>query len=124
MKKQKNVKPLILTNYDEKTISEFVLNNRYTRIEVVSESIRKGVFLCQVKNSLKHGEFGKWVDENFGNYVSERSTRNYMKLASKFLDSEAAGDFLALGLDEQQAELFGDDDGVFMAAVEKFLRMD
>jgi hypothetical protein len=44
--------------------------------------IEIGTELVAVKNALPHGQFGKWLDVEFG--WSERTVRNFMAVAERF----------------------------------------
>lgn len=48
-------------------------------ISSLEKSIRIGELLTAQKKECGHGNFGKWIRETFGDFLSERTVRHYMK---------------------------------------------
>lgn len=48
-------------------------------ISSLEKSIRIGELLTAQKAECGHGRFGKWIRDTFGDFLSERTVRHYMK---------------------------------------------
>ncbi len=118
--------------YTDKSLEELIkiLKENFERrkredLLFEAQKIIDGVLCHQIKNEQPHGMFEKRITEVFGHLFTVRTARRYMKLALRFYKSEAAAEFAALPVEEQQAQLNGEaDNSVFIKAVEKFLRLD
>ena len=103
------------------------INERGTNLRVLSlaENIGDGVLIHQIKCDLPHGLFEYCIESTIGEQISARTARRHFQLAARFYKSEAAVEFAALPVEEQQAQMNGEaDDSVFIAAVKRFLTMD
>ncbi len=47
--------------------------------------------LIQAKAQVEHGEFGKWIEENFN--LTMRSAQNFMRVAERFGNSNTSWKF-------------------------------
>lgn len=94
-----------LTEFNiERTTAEILILKEQT----VQNIIEIGKRLIEVKNNLPHGEYLNWLEEKVD--FSDRTARNYMKVATTFKDWQPVANLgtrklLALaGLDEEDRE--------------------
>lgn len=68
------------------TLEGYVQQGRMFLFNAAQNLLQYGRVLTEAKPKLPHGEFGKWVQENFG--MSERSAQGYMAVWRRFGKSE------------------------------------
>ena len=73
---------------------------RQTAAACLSSAVEIGKLLCEVKSGLKHGDFGKWLEDNVNYSVS--TANNLMKLYNSYGESKQLSAF-----DENASDIFG-----------------
>ena len=64
------------------TLNQITLEVKFYLSQTAQNIIEVGKRLMQAKEMLPHGEFGKWLDSNFG--LSQSTAQKFMKCAERF----------------------------------------
>lgn len=70
-----------------KTLNGYVQQGQTFLFNAAQNLIQYGRVLCEAKPLIAHGEFGKWVSDNFS--MSERSAQGYMAVWKRFGENAA-----------------------------------
>ena len=70
-----------------KTLNGYVQQGQMFLFNAAQNLIQYGRVLCEAKPLIAHGEFGKWVSDNFS--MSERSAQGYMAVWKRFGENAA-----------------------------------
>ena len=69
-------------NLPTKTLAELKVEIKFHLGQMAGHAIEIGKCLIQAKAQVGHGNFGKWVEENF--QLKYRSAKNFMDIAERF----------------------------------------
>lgn len=99
---------------EEKAVSvpleQITLEVKFYLNQTAQNIIEVGKRLTQAKAMLPHGEFGNWLDSNFG--LSKSTANNFMRCAERFGNFQSIGSFNStqmiqlLALPESETEKF------------------
>lgn len=70
-----------------KSLNGYVQQGQMFLFNAAQNLIQYGRVLCEAKPLIAHGEFGKWVSDNFS--MSERSAQGYMAVWKRFGENAA-----------------------------------
>jgi len=68
-----------------KTLSELKVEIKFHLGQMAGHAVEIGSLLIEAKEQVEHGEFGKWLDENF--QLKWRMANNFMQIAERFGNS-------------------------------------
>lgn len=71
-------------------LQNYAQQGRMFLARATEDLIQFGRILCEAKPLIKHGEFGKWVETEFG--FSKRAAENYMSVYKRFGSNETLRD--------------------------------
>ena len=69
-------------NLPTKSLAELKVEIKFHLGQMAGHAIEIGKCLIQAKAQVGHGNFGKWVEDNFN--LSERTARRFMQVAERF----------------------------------------
>ena len=78
------------SNLPTKTLAELKVEIKFHLGQMAGHAVEIGKLLIQAKEQVGHGEFGKWVEENF--HLNYRMAANFMAVAKRFSNVQLTAD--------------------------------
>ena len=77
-----NVDPVTRQEVQKKSLSELKVEIKFHLGQMAGHAVEIGKLLIEAKEQVGHGEFGKWIEENFN--LKWRMAQNFMAIAERF----------------------------------------